>query len=384
MGTNTQQKQYTELYEAAYGGKMSDTDKQAAAAAGVTVLDDVSFNNNGSWAFFGASDFRSGDNFSVTVGEGEEKKKLRVQSNGEVSANDPVLEASKSVGNYRIFGYDQKTYIKVNGKVYLVETRDAKSNRHVSMYDELYSKLVGDTSGSVGEDVKTSDVVTLNKNNKFLFFGAKDFRDGDNFSVKINGTKYRVQSGGEVTDSTIVEKAKGIGNKQFFGIEDEIYYKEYGRIYKVEMREAGSNRHNMHYGTVWSQLFGGENAENVLQEAKDVKALYTTGDGDAQKTLSVENKGHASQNFKAGDNFEIKYGNNTYKVESGGVTTDKAVVYLASQLSKSQAVFCYNDNVYYKNGNTVYKVNERDFAAEGFAALKNKLLGQTGQTIKKA
>ena len=371
MGAPTQRKQYTELYGKAYSGE----DVTAAQSAGVKVLDNIKFNRNGGWTFFGASDFRDGDNFSVKIGD----TKYRVQSGGEVSENDPVIAAAETLGNYRIFSYDEKTYIKVNGKVYGVEIRDAKSNRHASMYDELYSNLVGNTSGDVGEGVKTSGVVTLNKNNKFLFFGANDFRSGDNFSVKIGDTKYRVQSGGEVSDSTIIEKAKGVGNKQFFGYENGIYYKEYGRIYKVEMREAGSNRHNMHYGTVWSQLFGGDNADNTLSGETSVKALYTEEENG--KELDVENSGHASQNFKKGDNFKIKYGNTTYKVESGGVTKDKTVVYLASQIEKANAVFLYNDEVYYKAGNVVYKVEARPISNKGFDDLKKALNGVTGKKV---
>lgn len=240
MGAPTQRKQYTALYERAYGGDMTEEEKDTAAGKGIKLLEGVEFNRNGGWIFFGASDFRSGDNFSAKVND----EKVRIQSNGEVSSDDPVIDAAATVDNYRMFGYNQKTYIKVNGKVYLVEVRDAKSNRHVDFYEKLYNQTFGD-GASDGSSEK--EPVILNKNNSFLFFGAKDFRDGDNFSVKVkepDGTTkiYRVESGGEVTaNSTVAKKAESVPNKTFFKFESTVYYKEYGRIYKVDVRGAGQN-----------------------------------------------------------------------------------------------------------------------------------------------
>lgn len=107
-------------------------------------------------------------------------------------------------------------------------------------YDKLYSVI-------------TNDVV-FNNNGGWWIFGATDFSDGDNFSVRDNsGFKYRIQSGGRVTDSVIYDVASDIGNNNVFGYDGRIYYKKNDNIYLIEKRD---NSYGDHYDKLYKKFFG--------------------------------------------------------------------------------------------------------------------------------
>lgn len=96
--------------------------------------------------------------------------------------------------------------------------------------------------------------VAFNNNGGWWIFGATDYRDGDNFSVKDgDGFIYRIQSGGEVADSNIANAARDVSNREVFGYGDKLYYKENGKIYLVEKRD---NSYGDHYDKLYKRFFG--------------------------------------------------------------------------------------------------------------------------------
>lgn len=96
--------------------------------------------------------------------------------------------------------------------------------------------------------------VVFNNNGGWWIFGATDYRDGDNFSVKDgDGVIYRIQSGGEVADSNIANAARDVSNREVFGYGGKLYYKENGKIYLVEKRD---NSYGDHYDNLYKRFFG--------------------------------------------------------------------------------------------------------------------------------
>ena len=96
--------------------------------------------------------------------------------------------------------------------------------------------------------------VAFNNNGGWWIFGATDYRDGDNFSVKDgDGFIYRIQSGGEVADSNISNAARDVSNREVFGYGGKLYYKENGKIYLVEKRD---NSFGDHYDKLYKRFFG--------------------------------------------------------------------------------------------------------------------------------
>lgn len=96
--------------------------------------------------------------------------------------------------------------------------------------------------------------VAFNNNGGWWIFGATDYSDGDNFSVKDgDGFIYRIQSGGEVADSNIANAARDVSNREVFGYGGKLYYKENGKIYLVEKRD---NSYGDHYDKLYKRFFG--------------------------------------------------------------------------------------------------------------------------------
>lgn len=102
-------------------------------------------------------------------------------------------------------------------------------------YDSLYK-------------VVTNDV-------KFNNDGSKNVsKTGNNFSlIDGNGFKYRIESGGEVTDAAIKSLASGVANGSVFGARGQIYYKKDGKVYLVQKRKSS---YGDHYTKLYNKFFG--------------------------------------------------------------------------------------------------------------------------------
>ena len=107
-------------------------------------------------------------------------------------------------------------------------------------YDRLYK-------------VATNDV-RFNNDGGWIF-GSTDMNDvGNNFSlIDDSGFKYRIESGGEVTDTAIKSLANDVADGSIFGVRNQIYYKKDGKVYLVQKRE---NSYGDHYTKLYNKFFG--------------------------------------------------------------------------------------------------------------------------------
>lgn len=118
---------------------------------------------------------------------------------------------------------------------------------------ELQDKIAESEKEKALYDIKDSKV-RFNNNGGWWIFGATDFREGDNFSViDDSGFKFRIESGGEVTDTDIISKANGVQNNSVFGHGGSIYIKKAGKIYKIQRR---ANSYGDHYDKLYNSIYG--------------------------------------------------------------------------------------------------------------------------------
>lgn len=108
-------------------------------------------------------------------------------------------------------------------------------------YDSLYKVVTND--------------VRFNNDDGWWIFGSTDMSDvGNNFSlIDDSGFKYRIESGGEVTDAAIKSLASDVSNGSIFGVRGQIYYKKDGKVYLVQKRE---NSYGDHYTKLYNKFFG--------------------------------------------------------------------------------------------------------------------------------
>ena len=101
--------------------------------------------------------------------------------------------------------------------------------------------------------VKTNDV-NFRHNGGWWIFGATDFRDGDNFSVKTSdGTRYNVESGGKVEDTDVIQASQTLDDGEVFGYRNNIYIKKDGGIYLVRKR---SNTYKKDFSNLYNKIYG--------------------------------------------------------------------------------------------------------------------------------
>lgn len=108
-------------------------------------------------------------------------------------------------------------------------------------YDSLYKVVTND--------------VRFNNDGGWWIFGSTDMDDvGNTFSLIDNsGFKYRIESGGKVTDSAITSIARDVADGSIFGLRGQIYYKKDGNVYLVRKRE---NSYGDHYTKLYNKFFG--------------------------------------------------------------------------------------------------------------------------------
>lgn len=108
-------------------------------------------------------------------------------------------------------------------------------------YDRLYKVVTND--------------VRFNNDGGWWIFGSTDMGSvGNNFSlIDDSGFKYRIESGGEVTDTAIKSLANDIADGSVFGVRNQIYYKKDGKVYLVQKRERS---YGDHYTKLYNKFFG--------------------------------------------------------------------------------------------------------------------------------
>ena len=101
----------------------------------------------------------------------------------------------------------------------------------------------------------TTNDVKFNNDGGWWIFGSTDMaKVGNNFSlIDDDGFKYRIESGGEVTDTTVKSLSDNVSNGSIFGLRGKIYYKLDGKIYLVQKRE---NSYDDHYTKLYEKFFG--------------------------------------------------------------------------------------------------------------------------------
>ena len=120
-------------------------------------------------------------------------------------------------------------------------TSDENKKALQKTYDSLYKVVTND--------------VRFNNDGGWWMFGSTDMDDvGNNFSLIDNsGFKYRIESGGKVTDSAITSIARDVADGSIFGLRGQIYYKKDGNVYLVRKRE---NSYGDHYTKLYNKFFG--------------------------------------------------------------------------------------------------------------------------------
>ena len=108
-------------------------------------------------------------------------------------------------------------------------------------YDNLYKVVTND--------------VKFNNDGGWWIFGSTDMNDvGNNFSlIDDSGFKYRIESGGEVTDTAIKSLANDVADGSVFGVRNQIYYKKDGKVYLIQKRESS---YGDHYTKLYNKFFG--------------------------------------------------------------------------------------------------------------------------------
>jgi len=89
--------------------------------------------------------------------------------------------------------------------------------------------------------------------------------EGNEFDVVYAGKEFEVESGGEITDSNILELGKDVADGQLFGSGDRIFIKKDGRVFEVRGR---GNTTTNDWAELTDRFF---NAGNSLYNKQDAK-----------------------------------------------------------------------------------------------------------------
>ena len=171
--------------------------------------------------------------------------------------NFALAEQAYLDGSYNSAAELEEYFNKFKGKV--SESQWDTMQSYLSAVKNSYDEQVRQEAIKEQQELEEFNSVTrgdvaFNNNGGWWIFGATDYRDGDNFSVKDgDGFIYRIQSGGEVADSNIANAARDVSNREVFGYAGKLYYKENGKIYLVEKRD---NSYGDHYDKLYKRFFG--------------------------------------------------------------------------------------------------------------------------------
>ena len=190
----------------------------------------VSEDVGGTWDIIGGV---GGNNISVKVGD----KTYNVETGSR--APDEVVAAAQGadVGQNTVFAYNGKLYFRNKDKYYEIrERKNTGEGGYASLYDAQFDKegVQGDSYGNAFEVTKVRDGDT------FLKFGSQekteDYTKNDLVNFKDEyGKVHRLKVEGEVTD---VAPPAGVKDDQPFSVNEVIYVKHNGKVYKLKSRAA--------------------------------------------------------------------------------------------------------------------------------------------------
>ena len=93
-----------------------------------------------------------------------------------------------------------------------------------------------------------------------------------------------------------------------------------------------------------------------------------------RKGATVSSKSTGENFSRDGNNYEITYNGQTYKVQSGGSTGDRNVKAAAESVSDGE-IFGFNNKLYLKKGGSVYIVEARPLSKSGYKNLYDAYFG---------
>ena len=147
----------------------------------------------------------------------------------------------------------------------------ANKNAITAIYNSLYSPVTKN--------------VKFNNDGGWWIFGSTDTgADGNNFSViTSDGTKYRVEYGGEATDTNIKEVGSSVSDGQMFGYQEKLYIKQNGKIYNVTERD---NSYGDHYDALYNIFFGSGDPTSVQSANNAGSSAKTSGGSSGSSSTS--------------------------------------------------------------------------------------------------
>lgn len=197
-----------------------------------------------------------------------------------------------------------------------------------------------------------------------------DLGDGDNFNITVNGKTYRVESGGELKDKTVLAALKdaGIEDGEVFSYGDQAFLKKNGKYYEIDTRVFRPNAE----GNLVQEI---NNNKSAGQNMSDKFTTYMT---------EFKNDKLNSRSYKPGNTIKLKKANgDNYKLKVDAVINENSEIYrTASEWGlKNGEAFIYGEDLYVFGGNKVYMIREdKKNYNDLYNSVKNK--GTSSDTVK--
>lgn len=178
--------------------------------------------------------------------------------------------------------------------------------------------------------------------------GRSDLTDGDNFNITVNGKTYRVESGGELTDETVLKALSGVNidDGEVFSYGDQAFLKKNGRYYEIDTRVFRPNAEGNLVNAIGENTAAASNAENVGNYSYTSLAKASIWNSNAQpmvgKVLALET---ADGKMRVKISSELGSDTAAYKAAvNDGIKDGQA--------------FIHGEDVYVKKGDKVYMIAE--------------------------
>ena len=221
--------------------------------------------------------------------------------------------------------------------------------------------------------VYTGTAKTMNAVVNEGVFNKIKLKNGDNFSVDLDGKKYDVQLGSETASSMTDVDVSKVGNNEIFGYDGELYLMYKGEAYRIEARPSAKNSFKKLYeqfypdnsssgGGFWKgiadffgNLFG---KKNKMTATADDPIQYTSA------SMISENAGAADGNGRV----VVNVGVHNYNVRIGGANPS-----ISCEGLDNNEVFLVAGEMYVNRGGTAYLITERNTNVQDYETLKSRL-----------
>lgn len=211
----------------------------------------------------------------------------------------------------------------------------------------------GNSGTSTGESKNrwSGDEVITRGNARFKndAMGSRtDLGDGDNFNITVNGKTYRVESGGELTDKTVLAALKdaGIEDGEVFSYGDQAFLKKNGKYYEIDTRVFRPNAEGNLVSSIGENTAAASNAENVGKHS------YTT--------LAKASIWNSNAEPKVGKVLALETLDGKMRVKISSELGSDTAAYKAAVNDgiKDGQAFIHGEDVYVKKGDKVYMIAE--------------------------